>query len=286
MCGVREVNHMVLKLISVAIILGAAWGLTRVNHMIFKKVQSFREGLQIRFFVRFLDAIIMIYGIVIAISSFGGFESVWKTMLGGTAILSAILGFAGQDVIKDVLGGLMITLYKPFEIGNRIELEGEITGIVSDITMRHVVLKGLDTQCFIIPNSKLNAMRIRNYSYQMKLRSADFSFHIAYDSDVRKAIEVIETAIQESPCTVAGKHTKDGDQYASVYFMKFEDSSLLLRTTVYYPSTYASEVIYTDINLRVQDALKENGIEIPYQYINIMHCGQEKRSSHTPPRSV
>ena len=277
---------MVLKLISVAIILGAAWGLTRVNHMIFKKVQSFREGLQIRFFVRFLDAIIMIYGIVIAISSFGGFESVWKTMLGGTAILSAILGFAGQDVIKDVLGGLMITLYKPFEIGNRIELEGEITGIVSDITMRHVVLKGLDTQCFIIPNSKLNAMRIRNYSYQMKLRSADFSFHIAYDSDVRKAIEVIETAIQESPCTVAGKHTKDGDQYASVYFMKFEDSSLLLRTTVYYPSTYASEVIYTDINLRVQDALKENGIEIPYQYINIMHCGPEKRSSHTPPRSV
>ena len=277
---------MVLKLISVAIILGAAWGLTRVNHMIFKKVQSFREGLQIRFFVRFLDAIIMIYGIVIAISSFGGFESVWKTMLGGTAILSAILGFAGQDVIKDVLGGLMITLYKPFEIGNRIELEGEITGIVSDITMRHVVLKGLDTQCFIIPNSKLNAMRIRNYSYQMTLRSADFSFHIAYDSDVRKAIEVIETAIQESPCTVAGKHTKDGDQYASVYFMKFEDSSLLLRTTVYYPSTYASEVIYTDINLRVQDALKENGIEIPYQYINIMHCGPEKRSSHTPPRSV
>jgi small-conductance mechanosensitive channel len=254
--------------------------------MIFKKLQSFREGLQIRFFVRFLDAIIMIYGIVIAISSFGGFESVWKTMLGGTAILSAILGFAGQDVIKDVLGGLMITLYKPFEIGSRIELEGEITGIVSDITMRHVVLKGLDTQCFIIPNSKLNAMRIRNYSYQMKLRSADFSFHIAYDSDVRKAIEVIETAIQESPCTVAGKHTKDGDQYASVYFMKFEDSSLLLRTTVYYPSTYASEVIYTDINLRVQDALKENGIEIPYQYINIMHCGQEKRSSHTPPRSV
>ena len=68
--------------------------------------------------------------------------------------------------------------------------------------------------------------------------------------------------------------------------MKFEDSSLLLRTTVYYPSTYASEVIYTDINLRVQDALKENGIEIPYQYINIMYCGPEKRSSHTPPQSV
>ena len=283
MCGVREVNHMVLKLISVAIILGASWGLTRVNHMIFKKVQSFREGLQIRFFVRFLDAIIMIYGIVIAISSFGGFESVWKTMLGGTAILSAILGFAGQDVIKDVLGGLMITLYKPFEIGNRIELEGEITGIVSDITMRHVVLKGLDTQCFIIPNSKLNAMRIRNYSYQTKLRSVDFSFHIGYDSDVEKAMEVIGAAIQESPYSVPGKPSEAGDQYAAVYFMGFEESSLLLRTTVYCTSATSSEKLISDVNLRIQKALKENGIEIPYPYVNLVYCDPENRQSAERP---
>ena len=207
---------MVLKLISVAIILGAAWGLTRVNHMIFKKVQSFREGLQIRFFVRFLDAIIMIYGIVIAISSFGGFESVWKTMLGGTAILSAVLGFAGQDVIRDVLGGLMITIYKPFEIGNRIELEGGIT-------------------------------------------------------------------IQESPYSVPGKPSEAGDQYAAVYFMGFEESSLLLRTTVYCTSATSSEKLISDVNLRIQKALKENGIEIPYPYVNLVYCDPENRQSAERP---
>ena len=268
-----------LKILSCIIILGAAWGITRINHMIFKKINSVREGLKFRFFMRFLDAIIMIYGVVIAISSFGGFESVWKTMLGGTAILSAILGFAGQDVIRDVLGGLMITIYKPFEIGNRIEIEGGITGIVSDITMRHVVLVGLDTQCFIIPNSKLNAKWIRNYSYQANTRSADFSFRIGYDSDVRKAIEVIETAIRESPYSIAGKHTKEGDQYADIYFMKYEDSSLQLRTTVYFASDTAGEVVCTDINLRVQDALRKSGIEIPYPYINMVHRDQADSQS-------
>ena len=277
---------MLLKILSVVIILGAAWGLTRVNHLIFRKTKSIRKGLQIRFFVRFLDAIIMIYGIVIAISSFGGFESVWKTMLGGTAILSAVLGFAGQDVIKDVLGGLMITIYRPFDIGSRIELESGITGIVIDITMRHVVLRGLDTQSYIVPNSKLNAMWIRNYSYQTDLRSADFSFHIAYESDVKKAMEVIETAIQESSYSVAGKHTEAGDIYAPVYFMRFEESSLLLRTTVYYSAAVSSEVIITDINLRVQNALKENGIEIPYPYINMVYRDSKDRQREERPDGI
>ena len=267
--------RIILKLIFVAIILGASWGITRVNHFIFKKIISVKEGLHIRFFERFLDAIIMIYGIVIAISSFGGFESVWKSMLGGTAILSAILGFAGQDVIKDVLGGLMIALYKPIEIGNRIELEDGTTGIVIDITMRHVVLIGLDTQCFIIPNSKLNTMRIRNYSYHMELRSADFSFHIGYDSDVEKAISVIQTAIQESPLSVPGKHTEAGDRYADIYFMKYEESSLLLRTTVYFSAGTSGEALFTDINLRVRKALMKNGIEIPYPYLNMVHRDPE-----------
>ena len=99
-----------LKIISVLITVGVIWGLTKLNHYVFRKIKNVKEGLQFRFFERFLDALIIIYGFVIAISSFGGFESVWKSMLGGTAILSAILGFAGQDAIKDVIGGLMITL--------------------------------------------------------------------------------------------------------------------------------------------------------------------------------
>lgn len=266
---------MVIKLISVVGVLVFAWLMIKVSHLIFKKIASIREGLELRFFERLIDAIIIIYGLVIAISAFGGLETVWKTVLGGTAILSAVLGFAGQDIIRDVLGGLMITIYKPFEIGNRIEIEGGITGIVIDITMRHVVLRGLDTQCFVVPNSKLNVMRIRNYSYHMDLRSAEFAFHIAFDSDVEKAVEVIQTAVQESSYSVAGKHTEEGDKYASVYFMEIENSSYLLRTTVYYTSETSSEVITTDINLRVLKALRANGIEIPYPYINMVHFDSE-----------
>lgn len=74
-------------------------------------------------------------GIIIAFSFWGGIGSVWQSILGGTAVVSTVLAFAAQDIIKDILAGLMISLYRPVEIGNRIELEDGTVGIVKDISM-------------------------------------------------------------------------------------------------------------------------------------------------------
>lgn len=246
------------------------WIVYQVKNLIFRKIYTIRKGLDMRFLERVLSAGIVIGGVIIALSSFGGFHTIWKTMLGGTAFISAVLIFAAQDVIKDILGGLMISIYKPFEIGNRIELENGTAGIVKDITMRHVVLQLLDTQVIVIPNSKLNTMSVRNYSYKDTLRSALFVFHIGYDSDVEKALEVVRQAIMDSKYSVPGKMTDHGREYAPVYFMAYEDSSLRLDTTVYYEGISPTEKVITDINLRVSHALKEAGIEIPYAYMNIV----------------
>ena len=235
----------------------------------------------LRFFERILSAVILIGGAFIALSVYGGFQTIWKTMLGGTAFVSAVLIFAAQDTIKDILGGLMIAVYKPFEIGNRIELENGTTGIVRDITMRHVVLQLLDTQVIIIPNSKLNAMSIRNFSFLEEYRSAMFQFFIAFDSDIEKAMQVIRQAIIESEYSIPAKKTDHGPDYAEVYFMAYEESSLRLDTTVYYRPESPSEVVISDINLRVSNALKKNGIEIPYRYLNIVHKERQDVHAHT-----
>ena len=58
--------------------------------------------------------------------------------------------------------------------------------------------------------------------------------------------------------------------------MAYQDSSLKLSTTVYYEPVTPSEVLISDVNLRVNEALKENGIEIPYNYINVIEHQGEK----------
>ena len=224
------------------------WVLSRINRFVFKKIYEKRKLLYLRFFERILTAVIFVSGLFIAISSYGGFQTIWRTML----------------------GGLMISIFKPFEIGNRVELEDGTAGIVRDINMRHVVLQLLDTQVVVIPNSKLNTMSVRNYSYLETYRSALFRFYIGYDSDVEKAIQVIRDAIIASAYSMPAKETDHGNDYAPIYFMAYESSSLRLDTTVYYSPSSPTEVVISDINLRVKHALKENGIEIPYTYLNVV----------------
>ena len=257
------------KIFFLVLTLVGAWVLTRVKNMVFRKIYENYEGLHLIFIEKLAGTAIIIGGLILSISSFGGLHTFWKTMLGGTAFASAVLIFAAQDTIKDVLAGMMISVFKPFEMGNRIELEDGTAGIIIDISMRHIVLRVIDSQVLIIPNSKLNEMRIRNFSYHEAYRSADFRFHIAYGSDVEKAIKVIRQAIMESAYTTQGKDTDNGKDYAPVYFIEYEEYSLLLETTVYYLPGTPTEVMKSDVNLRVMKALEENGIEIPFRTIRI-----------------
>lgn len=192
-----------------------------------------------------------------------------QTLFQGTAVLAAIAGFAAQNVLADILCGLIISTTKPFEIGNRISLESGISGIVVDMTLRHVVLRGIDTQMYVVPNSKMNAEKITNLSWQTETRSVDFRFLVAYTSDPDRARAVIRQAVMDSPLSVPGKPGKDGKEYADVYFLSMEEYSLQMGTTAYYMPGTPTEVFRTDINTRVKNALASNGIEIPYRYINV-----------------
>ena len=126
-------------------------------------------------------AILIVLGItVLVFSALDGTSSVWKTMLGGTAVLSAVAAFAGQDIIKDLLAGLMISIQKPFEIGDRIELEDGTAGVVEDMTSRHVVLIRIDTLRIVIPNSRINTMILQNYSFHRPTRAVHFKFSVGY----------------------------------------------------------------------------------------------------------
>ena len=263
-------KNFIFQTLAIITIILTMWWLFRLNHLVFERIKKKQGGIHIVFFERINKAIILIAGTILALSGFGGISSIWKTFLGGTAIISAVLAFAAQDVIKDVLAGLMISIYKPFEIGNRIELEDGVAGIVVDITMRHVVLASMETQKLIIPNSRLNSMKLKNFSYHSTNRAAQFTFHIAYGSDVEKAIKVIRNAIIDSEYTIPGRDTVNGKDYGDVYFMEFENSSLKLVTNVYYKATVPSERLVSDVNTRVHRALAENGIEIPFPYINVI----------------
>ena len=259
--------HIIIGVVIVSMSVSA---LLQINHWVFKRIQKKRTGVQIIFLKRLIAAGIIVVGVIVLVSVIIGFENVWTTLLGGTAVITAVVTFSAQGLIKDILGGVMISIYKPFEIGDRIMMEDGTTGVVKDISMRHVVLIGLDTETFVVPNNELNSMRITNFSYQRDNRSAKFQFYVAYNSDMDKTIRVVQEAVKSSPYSIPGRERNGEKVYSPVYFMGYEPSSLRVSTTVYFPSDVATEVLISDINLRVTRALRANNIEIPYQYINMI----------------
>ncbi len=254
----------------------------KLNKYIFKKLEIKRgRSLYTQFLERVFAFAITIAFIVIPFN----FDRLRQSLFGSAALITAIVGFAAQDIIKDILSGLQISLYRPFDIGDRIELEDGTAGIVESITMRHVVIRRIDTIRTVIPNSKLNGYSILNYSYNDIPRSILLKYPVSYDSDIEKARQTIRQAIAGSPHTIPGKRLPDGTmEYAPVYFFELSGSALIMSATVYYQSNDSTEVVRDSVNTRVFEALAANGIEIPYAYTNvILHEKDRDHQTQTDP---
>ena len=270
-----------------AVVLVICWLLTKLNKTVFKRIQKKNNALHLLFLQHLISIFIVIGFIVLVVSSFAGMQSVWTTIFGGTAILSAVIAFAAQDVIKDILAGIMISAHRPFEIGDRITLDDGTAGIVEDMTLRHVVLKSTEALRIIVPNSVINTKSITNLSFKTDIRSVKFDYPVGYDSDLEKVKELIRKAVEESEYTVEGFEDKDGNKrYGDVYFMDLASSALMIRFIVYYLPTTPTEIVIDDVNSRVRKALLENGIEIPYNYINVVEKTEENKPKTKSAKSL
>ena len=229
-----------------------------------------KNNLTIRFTQNIIRVAIILIAVIWVLVSSTATTDIGKVLFQGTAILGAVFGLAAQPVLVDFFSGIAITLNRPFEIGDWIELENVTAGVVADITPRHVVLRSLGTVEIIVPNSKINSLMLKDTSFK-KLRSVKMEFNVAYGTDVDKASEVIKNEIINSELTVPAKN----DEYSDVFFESFADSSLVLSTIVYFKQSTSGLAVKTDVNKRINDAFNKEGIEIPFNYVNVVMQGKD-----------
>ena len=224
------------------------------------------DGINARFAERVIRFVIIFIAAMWVILSNNITKSFGNSLFQGTAVIAAIAGFAAKPVLSDMFCGFMLSTTKPFNIGDRIELDDGTAGIVKDITIRHVVLQGIDTLRIIIPNSEINSKRITNLSRDQTNRSIHFRFQVGLHSDIEQVKEVIGRAIAQSPHSIP----RDNEEYSPVYLINYLPNGLEMAATVYYEPTSPTEVVKDDVNSRVKKALDAAGIEIPYSYMNVI----------------
>jgi len=103
---------------------------------------------------------VLSFGLVTALGAAGLDVS---ALIAGLGLTGFALGFALKDVLSNLLSGIMLLLYRPFNIGDQIEM-GEYSGTIQTIRMRDTLVRADDGRLIIIPNTKLITEVVINHS--------------------------------------------------------------------------------------------------------------------------
>ena len=114
-----------------------------------------------------------------------------------TAVIASAgvtLGLAMQGSLSNLAGGIMLTLARPFRIGDYIET-GSVGGTVGEISLFYTVLISIDNKKITVPNGSLMNANITNYSAHEK-RRLDMTFLVGREADIAKVLKLLRTAIE------------------------------------------------------------------------------------------
>jgi small conductance mechanosensitive channel len=193
----------------------------------------------------------LIIGIAIGLSLVGVNMGPVLALIGGG---SFIMAFALQNTLSNFAAGLMIMIYKPFDVGHGVTLAG-VSGVVKQVSLVSTTLLTGDNQEIVIPNGSVWNSIITNTSAS-GTRRVDMAFAIGYDADAEAARRILEEIVAAHPLVL--KHPEP-----LVRMHQLGDSSVNFvcrpwaRTDDYW-------TVYWDITQQVKARFDEAGISIPF----------------------
>ena len=161
--------------------------ISKLMLLVDKKMELTRTEITLKKFLHsIVHTLFYTFLFIIIISTLGIQTASFVAVLGACSLA---IGFALQGSLGNFAGGVLIILFKPYKIGDFIEVSG-ITGTVVEIQIFATLLNTLDNKRIVIPNGKLSNDTLINYS-KNPIRRVDIIFGVGYNDDLDKAKSVL-----------------------------------------------------------------------------------------------
>ena len=243
-----------------------SWNAARV---VGKRLEQRRNSLHVRFAVSCAKGLIAIAAVAAFCMQFSMTREFALTLFQSASLMVAVIGFAAQAVLADVIAGMVLSLAKPFDTGERVVLEDMgIAGIVETITMRHTVIRAYDGSRILVPNSVVNKQVLRNSNFDGNVVGTFLEVAVSYESDLERAIEIVKKAVLAEPAVV-DKSKGNGEKEISVLLSAMNDSGCTVKTTIWTETVDESFRVASNIRLRIIRDFSGAGIEIPYPHVTV-----------------
>jgi small-conductance mechanosensitive channel len=147
---------------------------------------------RLRLVRRLLFVAIILIGVALALSQFASIKRFATGVLASTAVLGIIIGFAGRQVIANLVSGVLMAITQPIRIGDRITIGDEVDGRVIDIALTFTRVDGGDGNLIVVPNEKVTTDVVINHSAGNIHAPVTVDVWLSPDADLdaaRKALE-------------------------------------------------------------------------------------------------
>ena len=194
---------------------------------------------------------IIVIGLLVALSQIG---ISLGPLLAGLGIAGFVIGFALQDTLSNFASGLMILLYRPFDVKDVVEAGG-VFGTVSHMSLVNTTILTFDNQTLVLPNNKIWGDVIKNLTSQRE-RRVDMTFGVSYSDDVEKTERILTEIVTSHPAVLK-------DPEPMIHLHELADSSVnfivrpWVKTDDYWP-------VYWDVMRAVKMTFDAEGISIPF----------------------
>ncbi len=186
------------------------------------------------------------------------------TLIAGAGITALVVGFAAKSTLGNLIAGLSLAVYRPFRIGDKLTVEGELC-TVEDITLRHTIVRTWQYKRLIIPNSKIDEMTLVNYSIIDPKIKCTAELGVSYDTDIDLARRLILEEVNRCP------HRLEGAEEPWVRVISHGDFSIGLRVYLWVEDIDSAWLARFWLLEQIKKRFDKEGVEIPFPYRTLVY---------------
>lgn len=210
----------------------------------------------VRLILWFVTAMIVIETLGVSVTS----------LLAAFSVVGLAASLAIQDSLSNCAGGIMILVTKPFKIGDYVEID-DISGTVEMIHLIHTRITTVDNKMIHVPNSKIIATKIINYTAQEK-RRIDLEISASYDAP----LETVRAALLAAANAIDAVENEPAPPFAAV--LSYDDSSIRYVVRVWVKTADYWDARFS-LLAQIKTEFDARGVEMTYNHLNV-HMITEK----------
>lgn len=209
-------------------------------------------------------------------------------ILMSSSLIVVVLGFVFQEGLTNIVHGFILSIFKPFQIGDRVKvtIDGEtITGYIKSIDLRSTIIQNvMNSSHVIVPNSKMDMCVIDNSYFDLNSASSNFlDFSVTYESNLEKAMMTAAQEIMAHPYVRAAREAKNMTEPVAVLVRELGDNGICLRASVVTKTVEENFAACSDIRRALVHRFQmEPDLEFAYPHTELVFPTGRREEERAP----